>query len=36
MTNDIPGREWFEGTIGRTLEESEAYFRPAAHPATSN
>jgi arylsulfatase A-like enzyme len=32
MANDIPGREWFQGTIGRTLDDSEAFFRPAAHP----
>ncbi len=32
MANEIPGRDWFEGTIGRTLEESEAHFRPEPHP----
>ena len=32
MTNTIPGREWFQGTLGRTLEESEPYFEPPAHP----
>jgi arylsulfatase A-like enzyme len=28
----IAGREWFRGRIGRTLEESEAHFRPRPHP----
>ena len=28
----IPGREWFEGTIGRTLDESEPHFKPVVHP----
>ena len=32
MTNPIAGREWFQGRIGRTVEESELYHRPAAHP----
>ncbi|MGI9615484.1 MAG: arylsulfatase [Acidimicrobiales bacterium] len=32
MTDTIPGREWFKGKIGRTAEDSEPYFRPAAHP----
>ena len=34
MSNGIPGREWFEGTVGRTLAESEPYFRPNPHPGT--
>ncbi len=32
MAQQIPGREWFQGTIGRTLEDSEPHFRPTPHP----
>ncbi len=32
MPDEIPGREWFEGRIGRTLEESVPHHRPARHP----
>lgn len=32
MTSEIPGRGWFQGEIGRTLEESQPYFRPVRHP----
>ena len=32
MTDEIAGREWFRGRVGRTLEESEPYHRPAVHP----
>lgn len=32
MSNEIPGREWFQGTIGRTLADSEPHFRPNPHP----
>ena len=32
MANEIPGREWFQGTIGKTLDESEPHFRPEPHP----
>ena len=32
MATEIPGREWFRGEIGRTLEESVPYHRPISHP----
>ena len=32
MAEEIPGREWFQGRIGRTLDESEPFFRPGEHP----
>jgi arylsulfatase A-like enzyme len=31
-SESIPGRDWFRGTIGRTLEDSEPHFRPQPHP----
>ncbi|MDZ7676673.1 MAG: arylsulfatase [Acidimicrobiales bacterium] len=32
MANEIPGRDWFEGRIASTLDESEPHFRPNLHP----
>ena len=32
MSTSIPGREWFQGRIGRELEDSEPFFRPVPHP----
>ena len=31
-SESIPGRDWFQGTIGRTLDDSEPHFRPQPHP----
>ncbi|MCP4436470.1 MAG: arylsulfatase [Actinomycetia bacterium] len=32
MATRIAGREWFEGRTGRTLEESDPFFKPVDHP----